>query len=420
VIEKGRYLVNPQIHQYNELMPKIIIVSGGSDGLGKEIAKVLTGSNKVIILAHNEQKLKTVSEEIGCDYVLADVSRYDQVEKAINNVLDKYGHLDCLVNSAGIWAKGKITDNTFEEITEILDVNTKGTIFLCKAVLPQMEKQGGGEIINIISQDGLCAKKDRSLYHSSKWAITGFTKCLQLDYSEKNIKVTGVYPGLMRTTLFEKKGVQRDLTHSLNLVEVAKLVEYVINLSPDTHIPEIGIKNLLNTDKNMDDQGTGLDLNLDPDLITTQSGPQVAPPAQSIPKTEPVGIIDITPESAQPPQPSIQSPITLPSMPSSPDTSSSVTFPTTESPSELVSQPAQSQAPLPPLPPLQEVPSAFSSKPDEFIPKVVPSEPAAPPSPPSPAVLDPQEIATPQDQSNFSIDSSSALFENPEDVKVSK
>ena len=456
-------------------MPKVIVVTGGSDGLGKEIAKVLVGKNQVIILAHNEEKLKNVSSEIGSDYVLADVSKYEEVEKAITHVIEKHGRLDALVNCAGIWAQGQITENSPQEIEELLNVNTKGTIFLCKAVIPQMIKQGSGEIINIISQDGLTVKKDRSLYHSSKWAITGFTKCLREDLSDKNIKVTGIYPGLMKTSLFEKKGVERDLSHALELTDVASLVEFVINLKKDTLLPDIGIKHLLNTDTNMDDSGTGMDLNLDPDLITTQGGPQSSnPTAPTTPPAVNPDIIDITPGSA--PLPPVQSPQTpTPPLPPSPqvteptlpNTSSFPEFPTTppsplpplpplpvspaveetpltpEPPSVLETPmtpepppvtpetPVYPEPPIPPtlpqpaLPPFPHTPdaptppSSTAAQADEFIPKftqaLTPPENTQPLVTGAPAHQDPPKMDT-----NFAIDSSSPLFENPEDVKLPK
>ena len=436
-------------------MPKIIIVSGGSDGLGKEIAKTLSAVHKVIILAHNETKLKAVSTEIGCGYVVADVTKYDQIEKAIGQVVEKHGRIDSLINCAGVWAQGKITNNTPQEIEELLNVNTQGTIFLCKAVIPQMEKQGIGDIVNIISQDGLYAKKDRSLYHASKWAITGFTKCLQKDISEKNIRVTGIYPGLMNTSLFEKKGVRRDLTHSLELADVARLVEFVINLSPDTHIPEIGIKHLLNTDTNMDDSGTGLDLNLDPDLITTQSGPQVTPtdtttPPVPAPATEPpTGIIDITPRSASastpisptdtptpissPPAEEIPQPLPpLPTLPAEPTSPEPLSVPPTEevplsppeTPPQTILAPHSEQTTLPPLPVSQSptepigdsLPPALPPLPGETVTPAPSDTPSPGQLPGNPQLMNDASKVV----SSFTIDTSSTIFENPDDVKVAK
>jgi len=398
-------------------MSKVIIVSGGSDGLGLRIAQELVADNQVVILAHNPEKLQKAAAEIHSDYIAADVTLYSEVAKAVDQVIERHGRIDCLINCAGIWAQGQITQNSEEEINNLLDVNTKGTIFLCKAVIPLMEKQGGGEIVNIISQDGLTAKQDRSLYHSSKWAITGFTKCLQQDLAQKHIKVTGVYPGLMKTSLFEKKGVTRDLSRALDLEEVAKIIKFVIHLDADTHIPEIGIKHLLNTDSNMDDSNNGMSLNLDPDMITTQGAPQaitqVSPTNPLQPATD---LVDITPNGNPPvtdesssPQPEPSAPQELPSLPNE----------NTISPTQATLPPLPQEPMVSiPTPPIPSTPSPSGL--DEYSPS------PQPPMPPVDPILsgEPSPVTEPhtgvQPGSNFAIDSSSPLFENPDDVKPAK
>ncbi len=279
-------------------MPKTILISGGSDGLGKAIATKLSPSNQVIILSHNREKLVTVSKEIGCDFVEADVTDALSLGAAIDTVLKKYQKIDVLINNAGIWIQGSLEDNEVKQIQEVINVNTLGTILLTKSVLPSMKAAKGGRIINIISQDGLHAKENRSVYTASKWAITGFTHCLQNDLAGDKIGVTGIYPGLMKTGLFEKQGADRDLSEALDPSEVASVVEYVINLLPNTLIPDIGIKNI-NQITNMDDSGSpqiGLDLN--PDMITPQTGiPQstFTPPTTPDILPDTPGVIDITP-----------------------------------------------------------------------------------------------------------------------------
>jgi NADP-dependent 3-hydroxy acid dehydrogenase YdfG len=284
-------------------MPKkVILISGGSDGLGKAIAEKLAPNNHVIILSHNIDKLREVGREINCDFVEAELTDYDSLKTAVNKIVEKHHTLDVLVNNAGIWMEGELEDNEPSKIKELIEVNTTGTIFLTRAVLPGMRFRKSGQIINIISQDGLSAKKNRSIYHASKWAITGFTKCLQEDLEGESIKVTGVYPGLIKTNLFKKSGVDRDLSNALDPGEVASLVEYVINLNPGTDIPEVGITN---KSQNMDNpNATTTDLNIDPNMIAAQdSSPQAAPTNPSS-TTNPVfspvktpGVIDITPGS---------------------------------------------------------------------------------------------------------------------------
>jgi len=282
-------------------MPKkVILISGGSDGLGKAIAEKLAPDNLVVILSHNIDKLREVARELNCDFIEGELTDYDSLRSAVNQIIEKHHALDVLINNAGIWIEGDLENNDPRKIKEIIDVNTTGTIFLTRAVLPGMKFRKSGQIINIISQDGLCAKKNRSVYHASKWAITGFTRCLLEDLAESNIKITGIYPGLIKTDLFKKNGVERDLSDSLDPEEVATLVEYVINLNPSVHLPEISIKNKTNKTNNMDNTNApAIDLNIDPDLITPDGGIPQTKPQTSLPQTPvaPSGLIDITPGS---------------------------------------------------------------------------------------------------------------------------
>lgn len=292
-----------------------ILISGGSDGLGKALATRFAPEHQVVILSHNEEKLKQVSTDLGCEYVVADVTDFSSLEMAFKKVLEKFPRIDVLINNAGIWLQGPLSENNPQEIEEVIKVNTLGTIFLTKVVVPTMQSQGSGRIINIISQDGLRSKKDRSIYTASKWAITGFTKCLEEDLSESGIGVTGIYPGVMKTKLFEKQGEDRDLTYALDLPEVAKLVEFVINLPSDTVLPEIVIKNINNPNK-MDDTTTIKPLDINPDLMSTpDTTPTPTPPPATPTPEAPKGVIDITPGASDAYHPSPLTDITPPSTP---------------------------------------------------------------------------------------------------------
>jgi short-subunit dehydrogenase len=219
---------------------KTILITGGSDGLGKAIASRLTVNNKVIILSPHEDKLRQAAEELGCEYKVCDVRDYAQIEKTVQEI----GTIDCLVNNAGLWIEGPLDENNPQQIHEVLEVNTLGTINMTKAVTPTMKQQKSGRIINVISQAGLHAKPERSIYTASKWAITGFTKSIQAELAPFGVGVTGLYPGKLRTDLFSKAGVEKNMDDALDTDEVAKAVEFILGLESTTLLPEVGIKNL--------------------------------------------------------------------------------------------------------------------------------------------------------------------------------
>lgn len=227
-------------------MKKIIVISGGSDGLGKEIARVLSYDHTVICIASDEEKLKAVSHELRCDYFVCDISNSDQILSTAQKILKKYSQIDCLINNAGQWIEGKLAENDIEQIKKVFTVNSIGTILLTKAIIPAMQKQKDGLIVNIISQAGLYAKAERAVYTASKWALTGFTKSLQSELSADGIRVTGVYPGKMKTMMFEKVGIHKDMKDGLDPAQAAQAISYLISLPPSIVIPEIGIKNINN------------------------------------------------------------------------------------------------------------------------------------------------------------------------------
>ena len=226
-------------------MKKVIVITGGSDGLGKATADRLK-DNDVIIISNNEKKLINVSNELNCDYRLCDVTDYKQVDKTINNIIDKYKKIDVLINCAGVWLAGDLTENDYDKISTCIDVNTKGPIYMTKAVLGSMYQRKEGLIINVCSQASFDSDDFSVVYNASKWAMRGFNRSIQKDVSKKGIKVTGFYPGFMQTDIFKKAGNDYDTSTGLETYKVAKAIEYIINCDDDVIIPEFGIKNIEN------------------------------------------------------------------------------------------------------------------------------------------------------------------------------
>jgi len=224
---------------------KHVLITGGTDGLGKALAqKLVTAGYTVTILGQNEAKATLVAAELGCKFVVADVSKADQAAAAVKLAFEQQGVVDVLVNNAGVWIQDTLETNDDEAIRRVMDVNALGPIYMTKAVLPIMKRQGGGRIINVISQAGLNAKAERAVYNSSKWALTGFTESMQLELRPQRIAVTGFYPGALNTGLFEKAGNSRDMSRALDPAVAADSLMYVIGLPDSIEVPEIGIGSL--------------------------------------------------------------------------------------------------------------------------------------------------------------------------------
>lgn len=226
---------------------KIIVISGGSDGLGKEIALTLSKNNKVIILSPNLKKLQKTSKEINCNYEVCDVSSFEQCKKTIETIIKKYKKIDYLINNAGLWIEGELDSNNSNRIEEVISVNLTGLIYLTKTVIPKMKEQKKGTIININSQGGMYSKKaERSVYCATKWGVNGLTQSLQPELAKYGIRVIGIYPGRMKTNMFKKMGIVKDMNNALDPKEVAKTIEFILTLKDTTNIPEIGIKFIKN------------------------------------------------------------------------------------------------------------------------------------------------------------------------------
>lgn len=225
---------------------KVIVVSGGTDGLGREIVSVLSPNNSVIILSPTEEKLIVVSKKLNCDYEKCDISEWKDIKKSIASISKKFKRIDCVINCAAVWIQDELDTNDPAHIKRAIEVNLTGQILLTRAVIPQMKKQKGGLLIFINSQGGFYHKAERTVYNASKWGLTGFTKSLQAELAKYRIGVTGIYPGKMNTKMFEKMGIQKDMSDSLDPVYIAKTIEFILQQSKNVIFPEIGIKNIIN------------------------------------------------------------------------------------------------------------------------------------------------------------------------------
>lgn len=227
-------------------MKKVIVITGASDGLGKTLTESLSKENNVIALATTEEKLQKVAEDNNCNYKVCDVSDYHQVEKCTNEIIEEFGKIDILINNAGLWIQEKLEENDADRINAVIDVNLLGMIYMTKAVIPIMKKNQDGIIININSQAGINHKAERVVYNASKWGVTGFSKSLQDEVAKYGIRVTDILPGMLKTNMFNKMNIKKNMENGLDTKEVARLVKFIIDTPKDVMIPEVGIKNINN------------------------------------------------------------------------------------------------------------------------------------------------------------------------------
>ncbi|MFH1648236.1 MAG: SDR family oxidoreductase [Patescibacteria group bacterium] len=192
---------------------KKVLITGGAQGLGKEIAEQLKGDYDVMVLDIVESTLEGVKSYI------CDITDVNQVKKVISEI----GEIDILINNAGVYVSGELTDTDYNDIAKVMLVNAVGTMNITKAVLPQMKERKSGKVVFIGSIRGIEGKEERSVYCASKWAVTGFLKSLRKEVEKYDIEVIGLYPGLMKTNLFENAGIERDTSEAMDPKEVAEV-----------------------------------------------------------------------------------------------------------------------------------------------------------------------------------------------------
>lgn len=193
-----------------ELENKVALVTGGSRGIGREIALELArnGANVVITYVNNEEKANEVIDEIKSMGVKAlaikaDVSKKSDVQRMIEKVEEEFNSVDILVNNAGITKDNLLIRMKEEEWDEVMNVNLKGTFLCTKAVARMMMKKRYGKIINITSVVGITGNIGQGNYSASKAGIIGFTKSIARELASRGIRVNAIAPGFIETDMTE-------------------------------------------------------------------------------------------------------------------------------------------------------------------------------------------------------------------------
>ncbi|MBO9584962.1 MAG: SDR family oxidoreductase [Flavobacterium sp.] len=221
---------------------KTIIVTGASTGIGKSIAQLfLEKGYNVVINSANLQNLETTFKELGHHSQLAmvqgDVSQIATGKQLVQTALERFGSVDVLINNAGIFQPQSFLDVEEKDLDRFLNINLKGTYFTSQAAVKQMLQQGEGSIINIgtVLVDHAIDGFPATAPISSKGGIHAFTKQLAAEFGKNNIRVNAIAPGIIRSPLQAKTGVDNaDSLAGLHLLkrigetnDVAQLALYL-------------------------------------------------------------------------------------------------------------------------------------------------------------------------------------------------
>ena len=185
-------------------MEKVILITGASRGIGRNMAIELAKEGNIVIANYNNSEKQAISlknENKNIDIYKADVSKTEEVKNMFKFIIEKYGKIDVLINNAGIYKFNFIQDISEEEWDSIINTNLK-SVFLCsKEAIKNMVTKNEGCIINISSVDGLVGQACEVHYCASKAGIDGITKALAKEVGSNNIRVNSIAPGAIKTDI---------------------------------------------------------------------------------------------------------------------------------------------------------------------------------------------------------------------------
>ena len=226
-------------NQEKNIVNKVVVVTGGSRGIGAEIVKFLAKLGYKVVLNYNKsesyaQDLKKELNDV--EIFKADVSKKEEANALIDFAIKKYGKIDVLINNAGIAQTKLFTEITDEDWKNIIDTNLNSAFYCSREAVKNMIHNKSGLIINISSIWGITGASCEVAYSTSKAAINGFTKALAKELGPSNIRVNAIAPGIINTEMnsYLSKDELKNIKEEIPLekigdpVDIAKCVKWLI------------------------------------------------------------------------------------------------------------------------------------------------------------------------------------------------
>lgn len=189
------------------LKGKVAIITGGTRGIGLETVRLFKANNATVILFGSSKEsvgkaIETLKKEkLEVEGYYPNLKDFSDIQRTINEIRNKYGHIDILINNAGVSANKKIEDTAIEEFDHIMDLNVNAMFYLVKAVVPFMKEQNEGVILNTSSMVSIYGQPSGVGYPTSKFAVNGLTKSLSRELAPFHIRVNAVAPGIINTDM---------------------------------------------------------------------------------------------------------------------------------------------------------------------------------------------------------------------------
>ncbi|MCT0016558.1 SDR family NAD(P)-dependent oxidoreductase [Lactococcus lactis subsp. lactis] len=213
-----------------DISDKVIVITGASRGLGRDMAKLFASEGAVIVINYNSSVLdaeylykEILSNNGKALLISADITKMDEVEEMCKDVISKFGKVDVLVNNAGILNDNPIQLMSKEQWSDVIDVNLTGTFYCSKVFSKVMLQQKSGQIINIASLKGEKGSPNQINYASSKAGVIALTKSLAKEFKNMNISVNAICPGFIVTDLNKEQSYKKDIAKDESLMSIEHL-----------------------------------------------------------------------------------------------------------------------------------------------------------------------------------------------------
>ncbi len=183
---------------------KIVLVTGGSRGIGKAIAESFADAGATVIVTYKNAIDENYFNSKGIKHFKCDVSDLKSVQEIVDSIIKEFEKIDVLVNNAGITKDGLLMRMNEEDWDIVLDTNLKGVFSMTKAVTRSMMSKRYGKVINITSIVGIMGNAGQANYVASKAGVIGFTKSIAKELASRNININAIAPGFIETEMTDK------------------------------------------------------------------------------------------------------------------------------------------------------------------------------------------------------------------------
>lgn len=218
-------------------MKKVVLITGASSGIGKEMARLFLAKGYSLILSGREESgFDYVRENTDVDVVLGDITKKDTRKKIADLITTKYKRLDILINNAGITFIQPFEENTEEQLEMIYSTNLKAPILLTQELYETMKNQKSGTIVFINSAAGKQGYPNHTMYSTMKFGLNGFSQSLRQEAKKHGIRVLSVHPGGVNTNLYNNLKDKPDVEQYMSPAKLAEMIVFLCEsdgLSPD-------------------------------------------------------------------------------------------------------------------------------------------------------------------------------------------